>query len=453
MFYIWFVRYMEIKKDYKLISLGLVLVGASMLFIQAPAKSETPAEEIKEVEFKGTTPSQHIVDPIKEALDSVRQEEEKKIPVKERDKLDELSDQIEKLPPVNINLDVNLGEFEAIKSEDKHYDVKPIEDYKFGQLIESVIRNEPMDIDLEMDRPSEVGIEWSEWPKEQYSISANLKDIIIRFKNTAKDLPEGKPRYFQVMLNFDGNDVLGEQLNVDGSVNAENIVLDEDNVTIKHSMPKVQAEAGGVILKLNRDKQSRFFLRGRDDSGVAVILPAVKQRKLRAVMLCPRDYDVWQLKGGYAFLRDTGYELVGMDAKAEASAKAGVTTGFGDGYAAVQIVTSPNILPSKFSIDEARLLNPFMSLTYKPWGQKPLQEENNQSISAGVLVKTTHQNSFNHKTVQIGEVRTTVKRVELKDSIYLTFQGTPFKIEEGNCYAVIREDFLGKRFIQERIKD
>ena len=419
-------------------------------------KAEPPKEE--QIDFGGLENKEvlrpkDLGDPIKEALESVKQEEIKNIPSKSKDKLEELKEHIDKLQPININLDVDLGEFEAIKSEDKQYNVKPIEDYKFGQIMESVISNEPVDLNLEMDRPSVVGIEWSEWKKEQYTISANLEDIIVRFKNTAKELPEGKPRYFQVMLNFEGNDVLGEQVSVDRTTNADNITKSEDSVIIKHSMPKVQAEAGGVILKLNRDKQSRFFLRGRDDSGVVVILPAVKQRKLRAVMLCPRDYDIWQLKGGYAYLKNTGYELVGMDAKVKAEAKAGVTTGFGDGYAAVQIVTTPNLLPSKFSIDEARLQRPFVSLIYKPWGQKPLLEENNQSISAGVLVKTTHQNSFNHKTVQIGEVRTTVKRVELKDSIYLTFQGTPFKIQEGDCYTVIREDFLGKRFIQERIKD
>lgn len=365
-------------------------------------------------------------------------------------KLDQLDEEV--MPPPKIGARVEFAK------DAKHYEVTPVEDYKFKLLLESIIT------DTQLDIPNDIklykGAPWKEWKRDTLFMDAELKEMTLRFQYAGEKVPQGKPNAYYVSVSFSEERPLAEQMASMPIVDPKSRFKDRDNLTVRHSMPKKESERGGYRILTDVDKQQRIFLKGRDDTSMVVIIPNIKQRDTRAVLLCPRDFDPWKFKGGYTGMHNTNYEMVAVETTAVGQVQAGVISGFGPGLARAQILTSDEILPSRFSMDESMLHYPSVTLEYQPFGKKKIVPINNESISAGVVLQTVHHNSLNQKTVSTGEVKMTAKKIVMKKPFIVALnlnneknkrkkKTINFTVEAGPCYAIIKQKSLTHTFIKE----
>ena len=321
--------------------------------------------------------------------------------------------------------------------------------------------------DTELDIPDPVNInegdQWRDWGKDSFFIDADINKMIVRFQYIDNaNRPQEKPESFYLKVLFTEDRSLGEQMGALSSVNPQSNFNQRNTVTIQHSMPKVESERGGMIIPTTGIKQQRILLRGRDDTSVVVILPKIVQRDTRAVVLCPRDYDPWKLRGGDKKLHHTGYEMVAIESNVRGKAEAGVLSGYGAGVAKAHILTSKDILPAKNFFDKSTLQYPSVSLEYIPFGRKAIQPENNEAINSGIVVQTVHHNSFNQKTISTGEVIMSAKEMEMEEDIPVKVDflkrrdgssAINFRMEAGACYAILKKRSLKHKFVKALLPD
>jgi len=347
----------------------------------------------------------------------------------------------------------NSGEY---PDEDVHYKVKHVSNYKFNLLIDSIITGSSLDLPKDIELYD--GTPWSTWSNEMFFMDADINEMVIRFQYGGKNLPQDMPKSFYVSVQFEQERSIGEQMASSSIVDPKSKFGKHVGVILRHSLPKNEVERGGIRIQ-RLEKQQRLLLKGRDNTSLAVIVPDSVQRNTQAVVLCPRDYDVWKMKGGDKTLYTTDYEMVAVESSARGEAQIGVRSGLGPGWAKIHILTSDNILPATLPIDESKLKYPTVSLVYNPTNSKTLVDTNKEIISSGILFQTVHHNTLNQKTVSTGEVKMTIKKVQLQKTISLNMSVSkeqqrhktliPFKVDKGSCYAIIKERTLKHKFFKE----
>lgn len=331
-----------------------------------------------------------------------------------------------------------------------YFEAHPIADYKFELFTESIFSMEKLDFPPEVEEEPETA-PWQEFKEDTFKLFGDLPETIVRFENESEELAGNKPRGFYISVRFDEQRPLDERLAIDPLASKADLFRKGDSIVIKHSLPKMAEEAAGIRIKIGLDRQRRVLLRGRDGTSMVLIVPQVGRPGIRGVMLCPRDYDMWKLKGGYAGLDLTGYEMVGAETSAVGRAQAAVVSGFGPGLARATIQVTKNILKGKFVSDTSRLQYPAVSVEYFPVESDRPVARNKESITAGIRLETIHHNSLNHKTVSTGTVIMTLKRIDVKRPFPLTFKDVNFKVAAGSCFALIKESAVTHQYFKEQL--
>ena len=336
-----------------------------------------------------------------------------------------------------------------------YVELPPIRDDKFALLVESVFNQSVLDFPRDLMSAADRGTPWQEWKNDNFKIVGDVEHLMVRFEYTGEVSDKStKATSFYVSIRFEEFRPLAERMNFDPKERYSDVWGKAEGITIKHNLPKKASEAGGVLIPAIGDRQRRVFIEGRDQTGVVAFVPQSKVRGVRGVLLCPRDYDLWKLKGGLRALEDTHYEMAGVGAVVSGSAQAKVNTGFGPGVARASVQVTSNVLPSRVVEDESRAIYPYASVDYLPLETvRPPQPEKPLSVTAGIRLKTWLHNSLNHKTVSTGTVVMTIKRVKIERDMMMVHelmgQNIKFNVKAGDCYAVLKESRLEHEFIKE----
>ena len=342
--------------------------------------------------------------------------------------------------------DVELSDVKEPSKPDPYVEVPAVDSGKFDLLLDSLIN------DLVLDYPEYYqGVLPKKTNKQKISqilgdnfinISSNISGVRIRFEypnEIAED--DNRARSFYVDLTFEEEQLLVDRKAIfSGEFRFQEIGALSYSLVVKLSKPKLSKDVAGIRIPVTENKHERVFLQGQDQTSIVIMLPKVKKKGPRGVLICPRDYDFWKVKGGSRLMKNTAYEMVGADFKVRSLVQGRVLTGLGPGFASATIQTSDNILPSQVYYDFSESVHPFVSVEYmqgKNLGLPQAKERNH--VTGGVKVNLVLHNSLHQKIDIDGLSRATIKRLELKRSLPIKHSGVQFRAEKGPCVGIIKE--------------
>ncbi len=217
-----------------------------------------------------------------------------------------------------------------------------------------------------------------------------------------------------------------------------------------HSQPVNKNYLSGVRLTAHSDREARFFIKGQNEAGVAILVPKVKTIGPRGMLVCPRDYEYKKVKGGSRTLENYNYRIIGIDYAVQSKLEGQVLSGLGQGYATAGVFTTPNIFQATTFYDESMTVNPHVAIEYIPDSSEKINftKDFTEDVS-GVLIRLVLHNSFNQKVVTTGLVKASLKKVNLEKRIFLKHSGVELKLEKGPCLAIVKEMDLAYEFVKE----
>jgi hypothetical protein len=330
-----------------------------------------------------------------------------------------------------------------------HKDFKEIPVGHFNRLVESVVSDEEFVL-LETQLQTIVkGKEWSGWKQNYINLKGDVSTAVLNFTDSLINngvSAEGRTPSFSIELDLEdirsSNSLFAKR---DDEISIISSGAESFRMTLRHSKASAQNEMKGIRLAVSEKSASRIFYNGLDQTGIAVFIPKIPRTGYSSIgaLLCPRNFDVWKAKGGQRKLENSNYSLESASFKAKGMAQARVASGLGPGHAKAIIQTSLTLAPSKFVVDESFSAYPYASLEYlaKDEVLAPALMSSKAGITAGIMLKTIHHNSFKHKTDTMVESVMTLRNVEVKKPLRFGYLDKVYNIEPGTCVALIKETF------------
>ena len=329
---------------------------------------------------------------------------------------------------------------------DPHTDFDPIPLTHFNRLIESIAAKELFALTDVPDRPVVKGQRWKDWGANLITMTGDIHTVRFRFVDTRtvpKKADESRAPSFDLVLNFEDSRFIENRMALfaPGPLH-KSPGSDSYRFVLKHSLAARPEEANGIRISVTDHKENRIFFNGLDETGIAVFTPRVPRTGFggRALLLCPRNFDVWRAKRGLTKLEVNDYELNSVGFEVSGVAKGRVGSGMGPGYAQATIQTSKNITPSRYPVDVSVTNYPYASVLYRPG--TPIDAvglSGQELITAGLRLALTHHNSFSHKTESIANVVLGIRKMEVKAPLEIMYNSKPYVIERGECFAVLKE--------------
>jgi hypothetical protein len=292
------------------------------------------------------------------------------------------------------------------------------------------------------------------------NISGDVKTITLRFMDgrpVEENAEDSRAPSFDLHLEFEDSGFVEDRMAL-FSRSKKRVSVGEDSyrVVIKHSRASKSDEMNGIRISVNEERENRIFYNGLDHTGVVVFIPRVPRTGFggRALLVCPRHFDVWRVKRGLKTLENSDYDLSTVSFDVSGVAQGRVGTGMGPGYARAELQVSENITPSMYPVDESISNYPFVSVEYRagdPIEAYPVSGQ--QQITAGLRLSLVHQNSFAHKTESTANVVVGIRKMDVKAPLNLMYGGQPFKIEPGPCLAILKEMVLTQEHTKEELPE
>lgn len=334
-----------------------------------------------------------------------------------------------------------------------HTTVPPVTDDKFALLLDSIFSQKLFDYRSQLGFrwykgfiiSGEIigGNPWAEWHLNKVNNVGDIHRVIVRFEHPEHIGSEEEiASSYYIDLLFNEERAAVKMDGRVGGVAITNVGKEESyKLTSRHSLPTIKDETGGLRVIATSRQQHRFFLPGRNGTGMVVVVPATGKYAPRGILLCPRDYDIKRLKAGYRAMDYTGYEMVGAQFEMEGIAQAIVKTGFGPGFVSATMQTTPNIVPSQQVYDSSTTVYPEATVVYVPReGVAIPVAKSKGTINAGFALSSVLHNSFKHRAESRLEKAVTIKSIDIKTPFALAHRRIQFRVKPGPCYALIKEE-------------
>lgn len=223
------------------------------------------------------------------------------------------------------------------------------------------------------------------------------------------------------------------------------ITFEDEKLIVRHTEPRYQKQAGGLIVPHKFKKNREIFLDGKGRSGVIIFVPKIESVSPRGVMLCPRFIAEKLPYSAQIQLQDDPYILTGAKFTFNGHLAGRVLSGGGAGFAQAKILTTPS-LPKGFPYkDETFARDPKVEVNYVPVeGFETPRYENPKTITAGLKFELDLQSSTGYKRFSTQTSLAWIKRIDI-DAPFVMKLGSSFLL--GTPFAI----FLPERAMNPRI--
>lgn len=341
-----------------------------------------------------------------------------------------------------------------------HTNFEPIPVGHFNRFVESIVARQVFSLPDVPGRPVVKGQVWSDWGGNLVNISGDINSITLRFMDSRpveQESEDSRAPSFDLHLEFEDSRFVEDRMAL-FSRHKKRVSVGEDSyrVVMKHSRASQGEEMNGIRIAVNEEHENRIFYNGLDHTGVVVFIPRVPRTGFggRALLVCPRHFDIWRVKRGLKTLEYSDYDLSTVSFDVNGVAQGRVGTGMGPGYARAMLQVSENITPSMYPIDESISNYPFVSVEYRAATPVPAYPvAGQQQVTAGLRLNLIHQNSFAHKTESTANIIVGIREMEVKAPLHFMYGKQPFKIEPGPCIAVLKEMVLTQEHSKEELPE
>jgi rod shape determining protein RodA len=341
----------------------------------------------------------------------------------------------------NIGKAIAEEESKASQTTAKHFNFE-LDPRYYENLIQSI---NTQSVFYHPDKKTETeanfsGEPWHEWLRNEIYASFSMDDIQLTFEATdlIGKIPKGTN--IETTIRFEDSDFLLKQ---DQLIRA----YTEVDLTQNQRFLNLQIDSGGKTRRIignNIESQLHLYIPHNKDIGFVLFLPkapkikgAQREINSRGVVMCPRLIAPQHIKSNLPTLIDLPLALKATGGVVTGAVRGKVNTGFGQGLAEAEILTTPQIQPSKIVKDLSTNLFPYVQLKYVPIDTKIKTLAFDKQTTLGIRTRLVLQNSLNHLAESKMELGVGIKEFELTDPKPIKIKKKQYIVDQGTCYAIV----------------
>jgi hypothetical protein len=299
------------------------------------------------------------------------------------------------------------------------------------------------------------GVAWTEWANNYTGALVDFSDIVLSFAQLGAQGSSAEENTFNLQLSFSERRLL-----VDKGVVQQGLLKDMQRnrvgmaLTMRHSKPKQASELHGLRLPISDDIGNSLYVPGLANSSIVVMVPPQPRNSVRGALVCPRDYQLWEVTSGITVLRPTPYTLtkVGFAPDVILDTHTASGSGIGTAESMLQLTKGLVSIPKGMVFQAGEF--PRATLAFNPKANETIPVH---FLSEGVTeaMKTTQvtHNSLEHKSVSTVEAAIGVAKVRIGREFTIEVERKRFSVPPGDCYAIVKTWQVKHSFVKEALAD
>ncbi len=226
------------------------------------------------------------------------------------------------------------------------------------------------------------------------------------------------------------------------------VKFDGPRVVVRSSKPRDPQYLGGIRLQRSPRQGASAVLEGLDDASISVTIARSQMPELNTLLVCPCRHQGGQ--GKEISFGASDFTLAEAGFVVEASANAGVSTGYRLGLARASLMTSAGIFLSEEKLNQVVSRDPTISLSYAEPDQPLMRNILNESeILEGIRIVLELKNGAGYKRTSTREESVLLKRVKPSQSISVKTQRGQKSLSAGECIFIAKRQLNAENYSRE----